>query len=81
MCDGILEEVDDISMISDREGFSFVHSFLGEGESLFDIFSASADPTLIHTSLDTRLVDFGDDGGSAGDLGSLGLSATHAAKT
>ena len=40
-----------------------------------------ADPALGVTGLDTGIVDLGDDGGSAGDLSSLALSAAHAAKT
>ena len=75
----VLEQVDDVAAVGDSAGLAgllVVESNLG---GLFEGGGAVADPALGVTGLDTGIVNLSDDGGSAGNLSSLALSAAHAA--
>ena len=77
----VLEQVDNVAAIGDSAGLAFLLVVESDLGGLFERVGAVADPALGVTGLDTGIVDLGDDGGSAGDLSSLALSAAHAAKT
>ena len=75
----VLEQVDNVAAIGDSAGLAFLLVVESDLGGLFERVGAVADPALGVTGLDTGIVDLGDDGRSAGDLGSLALRAAHAA--
>ena len=75
----VLEQVDNVAAIGDSAGLAFLLVVESDLGGLFEGGGAVADPALGVTGIDTGIVDLGDDGGSAGNLSSLALSAAHAA--
>ena len=80
MVDGVLQQVDDVAVVRDRDGGALRDVLLRQGEDLVEVLGDVPHPALVQTGLDARHVHLGDDADGVGDLGGLGLGAGHAAQ-
>ena len=78
--DGVLQQVDDVAVVRDRDGGALGDVLLRQGEDLVEVLGDVPHPALVQTGLDARHVHLGDDADGVGDLGGLGLGAGHAAQ-
>ena len=78
---GVLQQIDDVAVVGDRDRGALVDVLLGQGEHLVEILGDVTHPALVETGLDARHVDLGDDSDGVGDLGSLGLGPGHSAQS
>ena len=76
-----LQQIHHVAVIGNRAGGLVVQVLLGDGQSLVQAVGAVGDPALGVAGGNTGIVHLGDDGGGAGNLSSLALSAAHAAQT
>ena len=77
----VLEKVDDVALIGDRERLALGHRLFGPLEGLGEIRCLPAYPALAVARLDARGVHLGDDRRRSRDLRGLRLRAAHAAKS
>ena len=75
----VLEQIDDVAAVGNGAGLARLLVLEGDLGRLLEGVGAVADPALGVAGVDTGIVDLGDDGRGAGDLGSLALRAAHAA--
>ena len=75
----VLEQIDDVAAVGNGAGLARLLVLEGDLGRLLEGVGAVADPSLGVAGVDTGIVDLGDDGRGAGDLGSLALRAAHAA--
>ena len=75
----VLEQIDDVAAVGNGAGLARLLVLEGDLGRFLEGVGAVADPALGVAGVDTGIVDLGDDGRSAGDLGSLALRAAHAA--
>ena len=76
--DTVLQQVDHITVVSDRARLTSLHTLLSKLECLGDCLGDMLHPALIVASHDTRHIHLSDDRGSTSDVGSLRLCTTHA---
>ena len=77
--DEVVQKIDDVAVIRDRERLSFLLRFLRPLYTGRKIITDFTDPALFIARFDTGIVDLRDDRGGAGDLRRLALRAAHAA--
>ena len=75
----VLEQIDDVAAVGNGAGLARLLVLEGDLGRFLEGVGAVADPALGVAGVDTGIVDLGDDGRGAGDLGSLALRAAHAA--
>ncbi len=75
------EQVNDVAVICDGNGFLSSDLLVSELEDFVDVVHDNINPALIVSRLDSGKVNFCEDTNSVSDVSSLWLSTTHAAKS